>query len=175
MDCEDVVQEALFQAYRKLNRFDDTRPLKPWLFQIAHNRCIDFLRRRQVRQQAEAAPWIPTWPTLQSRSVLASTGRSSTRNGSSPKSVRAFSSKASSTTHSKKNADPLPSIETSHAPNRAYLSSTPIIWSRGRSGIARTARWIPTSRYSARTASSAGAANTLIDNVEKSRPAADAA
>src|SRR5713101_10111087 len=59
MDGEDVVQEALFQAYRKLETFDDTRPLKPWLFQIAHNRCIDFLRRRNVRQQAEAAAMEP--------------------------------------------------------------------------------------------------------------------
>ena len=55
MDGEDVVQEALFQAYRKLETFDDSRPLKPWLFQIAHNRCIDLLRRREVRQEAEAA------------------------------------------------------------------------------------------------------------------------
>jgi len=59
MDGEDVVQEALFKAYRKLETFDDARPLKPWLFQIAHNRCIDFLRRRQVRQQAEAAAMEP--------------------------------------------------------------------------------------------------------------------
>ena len=35
MDGEDVVQEALFQAYRRLATFDETRPLKPWLFQIA--------------------------------------------------------------------------------------------------------------------------------------------
>lgn len=54
MDGEDVVQEALFEAYRKLDQFDDSRPLGPWLFRIAHNRCIDFLRRRNVRQEAEA-------------------------------------------------------------------------------------------------------------------------
>src|SRR4030095_7594583 len=54
MDGEDVAQEALFEAYRKLDQFDDSRPLGPWLFRIAHNRCIDFLRRRNVRQQAEA-------------------------------------------------------------------------------------------------------------------------
>jgi RNA polymerase sigma-70 factor (ECF subfamily) len=52
-DGEDIVQEALFHVYRKLDTYDDTRPLKPWLFQIAHNRCIDFLRRRGVREQAE--------------------------------------------------------------------------------------------------------------------------
>ena len=55
LDGEDVVQEALFQAYRMLDTFDDSRPLAPWLFRIAHNRCIDFLRRREVRQEAETA------------------------------------------------------------------------------------------------------------------------
>jgi RNA polymerase sigma-70 factor (ECF subfamily) len=59
MDGEDVVQEALFQAYRKLDTFDDDRPLTPWLFRIAHNRCIDFLRRREVRQEAETAAVEP--------------------------------------------------------------------------------------------------------------------
>ena len=44
----------MFEAYRKLDSFDDSRPLSPWLFRIAHNRCIDFLRRRDVREKAEA-------------------------------------------------------------------------------------------------------------------------
>jgi RNA polymerase sigma-70 factor, ECF subfamily len=55
LDGEDVMQEAVFDAYRKLDTFDDSRALSPWLFRIVHNRCIDFLRRRQVRQEAEAA------------------------------------------------------------------------------------------------------------------------
>src|SRR5262249_25187052 len=71
-DGEDVVQEALFQAYRKLETFDDRRPLAPWLFRIAHNRCIDFLRRREVLEKAEAgaakpdsvAPVDPPGPAL---------------------------------------------------------------------------------------------------------------
>jgi len=58
-DGEDVVQEALFQAYRMLESFDDSRPLAPWLFRIAHNRCIDFLRRRGVREEAETAAQEP--------------------------------------------------------------------------------------------------------------------
>src|SRR5262245_11079809 len=53
-DGEDVVQEALFQAYRKLDTYDDSRPLAPWLFRIAHNRCLDFLRARGVREEAES-------------------------------------------------------------------------------------------------------------------------
>src|SRR6516162_1606427 len=59
MDGEDVVQEALFEAYRKLDKFDDSRPLKPWLFRIAHNRCIDFVRKRGVRAEAETAAMAP--------------------------------------------------------------------------------------------------------------------
>ena len=59
MDGEDVVQETLFEAYRKLDKFDESRPLKPWLFRIAHNRCIDFLRRRGVRDEADAAVVVP--------------------------------------------------------------------------------------------------------------------
>jgi RNA polymerase sigma-70 factor (ECF subfamily) len=55
LDGEDIVQEALFEAYRKLDTFDERRTLSPWLFRIAHNRCIDFLRRRGVREEAEAA------------------------------------------------------------------------------------------------------------------------
>src|SRR6266700_2899457 len=55
LDGEDLVQDALFEAYRKLDQYDDSRPLKPWLFRIAHNRCIDSLRRRGVRAEAEAA------------------------------------------------------------------------------------------------------------------------
>jgi RNA polymerase sigma-70 factor (ECF subfamily) len=59
MDGEDVVQDALFEAYRKLDQYDDTRPLAPWLFRIAHNRCIDFLRRRGVRVEAETTAMSP--------------------------------------------------------------------------------------------------------------------
>jgi RNA polymerase sigma-70 factor, ECF subfamily len=59
MDGEDVVQDALFEAYRKLDQYDDSRPLAPWLFRIAHNRCIDFLRRRGARIDAETTAMSP--------------------------------------------------------------------------------------------------------------------
>jgi RNA polymerase sigma-70 factor (ECF subfamily) len=58
-DGEDVVQDALFRAYRHLDAYDDSRPLAPWLFRVAHNQCIDFLRRRGVRMEAESAAAEP--------------------------------------------------------------------------------------------------------------------
>jgi RNA polymerase sigma-70 factor, ECF subfamily len=59
LDGEDVMQEAIFEAYLKLGSFDASRPLGPWLFRIAHNRCIDFLRRRQAQRAVEAEETAP--------------------------------------------------------------------------------------------------------------------
>jgi RNA polymerase sigma-70 factor, ECF subfamily len=59
LDGEDVVQDALFDAYRRLETYDERRPLGPWLFRIAHNRCIDFLRRRETRLRAEDSAAVP--------------------------------------------------------------------------------------------------------------------
>src|SRR5947207_11286505 len=53
MDGEDVVQEALIEAYRKLDQFDESRPLKQWLFRIAPNRSNDFLRREGRSQDTD--------------------------------------------------------------------------------------------------------------------------
>jgi RNA polymerase sigma-70 factor (ECF subfamily) len=69
LDGEDIVQDALFEAYRKLDQFDETRPLSPWLFRIAHNRCIDFLRHRDTGRAAELAvaaaeATMPTEPAI---------------------------------------------------------------------------------------------------------------
>jgi RNA polymerase sigma-70 factor (ECF subfamily) len=58
-DGEDVVQDALFRAYRNLDTYDESRPLAPWLFRVAHNQCIDFLRRRGVRMEAESVAAEP--------------------------------------------------------------------------------------------------------------------
>jgi len=54
LDGEDVMQEALFEAYRKIGLLDDIQALRPWLFRIAHNKCIDFIRTRRTRLKAEA-------------------------------------------------------------------------------------------------------------------------
>ncbi|MDX8530856.1 sigma-70 family RNA polymerase sigma factor [Mesorhizobium sp. VK25A] len=54
LDGEDVMQETLFEIYRKIETIDDPGALRSWMFRTAHNRCIDFLRNRQTRQRAEA-------------------------------------------------------------------------------------------------------------------------
>lgn len=44
-DGEDIVQETLAKAYVALSGMAEAPPLKPWLFRIAHNAAMDFLKR----------------------------------------------------------------------------------------------------------------------------------
>ena len=44
-DAEDVVQEVFVRAYGGLRSNDRDLALRAWLYRIAHNRCVDELRR----------------------------------------------------------------------------------------------------------------------------------
>lgn len=46
VDGEDVVQEALVKAMEALPRTETITHLESWMFRIAHNAALDFLRRR---------------------------------------------------------------------------------------------------------------------------------
>jgi RNA polymerase sigma-70 factor (ECF subfamily) len=43
-DAEDVAQETFLRAYRQLQRFDRSRPLRPWLLGIASNLARNRMR-----------------------------------------------------------------------------------------------------------------------------------
>ncbi len=44
---DDVFQDTFMQLYVSRDTFDQSRPLRPWLFTIAANKAKDALRRRQ--------------------------------------------------------------------------------------------------------------------------------
>jgi RNA polymerase sigma factor (sigma-70 family) len=44
IDGEDIVQDALAKAFYALSLTVDVPPLRPWLFRIAHNAALDFLK-----------------------------------------------------------------------------------------------------------------------------------
>src|ERR1700732_4641950 len=46
IDGEDVVQDALVKALEAYDRAGPTANAEGWLFRIAHNAALDFLRRR---------------------------------------------------------------------------------------------------------------------------------
>jgi RNA polymerase sigma-70 factor (ECF subfamily) len=47
-DAQDATQEVFVRLYRHLGRFDERRPLEPWLYRMTVNACRDSGRRRRV-------------------------------------------------------------------------------------------------------------------------------
>ena len=50
---EDVFQETFLQLYTSKEKFDTSRPLRPWLFTIAANKAKDALRKMQRHASME--------------------------------------------------------------------------------------------------------------------------
>jgi RNA polymerase sigma factor (sigma-70 family) len=44
-EAQDVIQDVFVRAHGALRRNDREMNLRPWLYKIAHNRCMDVLRR----------------------------------------------------------------------------------------------------------------------------------
>jgi RNA polymerase sigma-70 factor, ECF subfamily len=56
IEGEDIVQDALAKAFYALSLAAEVPPLRPWLFRIAHNAALDFLKshgRRYTEPHAE--------------------------------------------------------------------------------------------------------------------------
>lgn len=59
-DAADVSQEVFFTAWRAVGRFHGDSSFKTWLYRIATNHSLKFLRRRAVPRDAvedQASPW----------------------------------------------------------------------------------------------------------------------
>lgn len=50
--AEEAVQEIFWRVWQRAASFDPNRTFAPWIFGIAHNYCIDELRRRRARPQS---------------------------------------------------------------------------------------------------------------------------
>src|SRR5689334_23663144 len=44
IEGEDIVQDTLAKAFYAMSQAPEVPPLRPWLFRIAHNAAMDFLR-----------------------------------------------------------------------------------------------------------------------------------
>jgi RNA polymerase sigma-70 factor, ECF subfamily len=60
VDGEDIVQEALARAFYAISIATELPPLRPWLFRVAHNTSIDFLRRYEHRHVEPRADFDDT-------------------------------------------------------------------------------------------------------------------
>ena len=59
-DAEDLVQETLLAAWRGLDGFNGRASFRTWLYRIATNRCLNFLRDKGRRPREVPAP--PDFP-----------------------------------------------------------------------------------------------------------------
>src|SRR5437762_8172568 len=48
-DAEDLLQEIFLSAHRKLDSFRGEAALGTWLYRLATNQCLDYLRSRAAR------------------------------------------------------------------------------------------------------------------------------
>ena len=55
-DGEDIVQDTLARAYYRIAELEEPPALRTWLFQIAHNRALDHLRRYERRMGQPLEP-----------------------------------------------------------------------------------------------------------------------
>src|SRR6202035_5403955 len=50
--AEEIVQDVFLQLWRNAKHYQATRgPLEPWLFTVARNRALDFLRLKREKQR----------------------------------------------------------------------------------------------------------------------------
>jgi RNA polymerase sigma-70 factor (ECF subfamily) len=47
-DAEDISQEVFIKVWKNIKKFDQNKNFKPWLFQIAKNTSIDFMRKKKT-------------------------------------------------------------------------------------------------------------------------------
>jgi RNA polymerase sigma-70 factor (ECF subfamily) len=52
-DGEDLLQEIFLQAYRKLGSFKGDAAIGTWLYRLALNHCLDYVRGRQAKMKKQ--------------------------------------------------------------------------------------------------------------------------
>lgn len=66
-EAEDLAQDSILRIREKIKLFDEKRSLKPWVYQITRNICLNFLNKKN--RGVDAAKWA--W----SKSVYATTNQ----------------------------------------------------------------------------------------------------
>ena len=64
-DLEDVTHDVFFSVYRKLEIYDPSRPVRPWLFAFAYRAASDY--RRLARHREEPTGDVPEREAIAAR------------------------------------------------------------------------------------------------------------
>jgi len=61
MAADDATQETFIRAFKNLKNFKQQKSLKPWLYKIATNFCLDYLRKNSRLTSLESQlPFLPS-------------------------------------------------------------------------------------------------------------------
>lgn len=71
-EAEDLSQEAFIRAYNHIDQYDHERKFSTWLFRIATNLSIDFLRRRKTSVSLDTV--VPGTEGLSLNTILPDNG-----------------------------------------------------------------------------------------------------
>src|SRR6476619_5147211 len=50
-DAEDITQETFIAVFQKVEEFQDLSTLKTWIYRIAINKCLDFLKSKKAQKR----------------------------------------------------------------------------------------------------------------------------
>ncbi|MFZ2975323.1 MAG: RNA polymerase sigma factor [Candidatus Moraniibacteriota bacterium] len=53
-EAQDILQDVFLKAYRNLQSYDTTRKFSSWIYRIAHNEAVNFIKRRALKR---FIPW----------------------------------------------------------------------------------------------------------------------
>lgn len=71
-ECDDILQEVFVKAYRALSRFDARKRFSPWVYRIAHNEAVNYLKKKNRRR-------LVSWEDIaQSKDELGTAGETET-------------------------------------------------------------------------------------------------
>ncbi len=53
-EAQDILQDVFLKAYRNLQSYDSSRKFSSWIYRIAHNEAVNFIKRKSLKR---FIPW----------------------------------------------------------------------------------------------------------------------
>jgi RNA polymerase sigma-70 factor, ECF subfamily len=61
-EANDIVQKTFISLYENFEKVDRSRPIKPWLYKVARNHCLDHFRKKKAYSFSETENEVENIP-----------------------------------------------------------------------------------------------------------------
>ena len=55
-EADDIVQKTFLSFYNNMHKLDLSSPVRPWLYKVARNNCLDYIKRKKPTNFSQIAP-----------------------------------------------------------------------------------------------------------------------